>query len=324
MASNNWMLSLKLVLISTGVVTMAVALKVSVPVVWDFVLCEIPSIWTFLLTWLRPPYLYIVINCIIISIVASSKLHPRNEDPSPEMISHALHSPVPAVVKVSDDRVVYDNGVVLSGGLGYVVNNYDAVETVKKVIGDDDDDVDVVVKRPLQRKDSLEVSFLSNENEKPPFSARFSHRKNVKASPEGGKALRVSKPKQKETFENTWKTITEGRSMPLTRHLKKSDTWDSHLRRNPTPPMDENDTTTTPPTQKMKKSETFGDNRSNTNNSSLSPSPGSGRLRKEPSLSQDDLNRRVEAFINKFNEEMRLQRQESLNQYQEMIRRGGH
>lgn len=140
----------------------------------------------------------------------------------------------------------------------------------------------------------------------------------------GGKALGVSKPKRQETFENTWKTITEGRSMPLTRHLKKSDTWDSHLRRNPAPPMDENDNTTTPPTQKMKKSETFGDNRSNTNNSSLSPSPGSGRLRKEPSLSQDDLNRRVEAFIKKFNEEMRLQRQESLNQYQEMIRRGGH
>ena len=132
----------------------------------------------------------------------------------------------------------------------------------------------------------------------------------------GVRSLGVSKPKRQETLENTWKTITEGRSMPLTRHLKKSDTWDSHVRRNPTL-NDENDNTTTPPTQKMKKSETFSDN------SSLSPSPGSGRLRREPSLSQDELNRRVEAFINKFNEEMRLQRQESLNQYQEMIRRGG-
>ncbi|KAF3958743.1 hypothetical protein CMV_016377 [Castanea mollissima] len=317
------MLSLKLVLISTGVLTMAMALKVSVPVVSDFVVSEVPSIWSVVLTWLRPPYLYIVINCIIISIVASSKLHTRTDkDPAPEMVPL---TPVP-VVKVSDDvRIsdysdMFENGVVLSGGgLGYSVG-YDATE--KKVMDGGEDDAAVVVSRPVERKDSMELSFLNNENEKPPVSARFAHRKAVKASPEGVRSLGVSKPKRQETLENTWKTITEGRSMPLTRHLKKSDTWESHVRRNPTP-NDENDSTTTPPTQKMKKSETFSDNRNNANNSSLSPSPGSGRLRREPSLSQDELNRRVEAFINKFNEEMRLQRQESLNQYQEMIRRGG-
>ena len=162
---------------------MAMALKVSVPVVSDFVVSEVPSIWSIVLTWLRPPYLHIVINCIII---ASSKLHMRTEeDSAPEMI---LLTPV-LVVKVSDDvwisdySDVYENGVVLSGGgLGYSVG-YDAAE--KKVMDNDDDEAKVVASRPVKRKDSMELSFLNNENEKPPVSARFAHRKAVKASPKG-------------------------------------------------------------------------------------------------------------------------------------------
>ena len=162
------------------------ALKVSFPVVSDFVVSEVPSIWSIVLTWLRPPYLYIVINCIIISIVASSKLHTRTEeDPAPEMVPL---TPVP-VVKVSDEvRIrdysdVYESGVGLSGGgLGYSVG-YDAAE--KKVMDSVDDEAAVAASRPLERRDSMELSFLNNDNEKPPVSARFAHRKAVKASPEG-------------------------------------------------------------------------------------------------------------------------------------------
>lgn len=130
----------------------------------------------------------------------------------------------------------------------------------------------------------------------------------------GGWALRVSKPKRHETLENTWKAITEGRSIPLSRHMKKCDTWENHGRQ-----IDLGQLGPSP----VKKSETFKD-RSNQQAPAVTSSPGSGKLRKEPSLSQDELNRRVEAFIKKFNEEMRLQRQESLNQYMEMINRGSH
>ena len=127
--------------------------------------------------------------------------------------------------------------------------------------------------------------------------------------------LRVAKPKRHETFDNTWRMITDGRHVPLTRHLRKSDTWEHHGRPfNTTSPLDQSP-------KMVKKSETFRDR---TNFEPAASSPGSGKLRKEPSLSQDELNRRVEAFIKKFNDEMRLQRQESLNQYVEMINRGAH
>ncbi|GKV18582.1 hypothetical protein SLEP1_g28942 [Rubroshorea leprosula] len=114
--------------------------------------------------------------------------------------------------------------------------------------------------------------------------------------------------------------IMEKKAMPLSRHLKKSetfkDTWENQANVDPL----------AEPSPVVKKSGTFTDR----TNFQLSPAQVSSslasvlKLRKEPSLSQDELNWRVEAFIKKFNEEMRLQRQESLNQYEEMFNRGSH
>lgn len=110
----------------------------------------------------------------------------------------------------------------------------------------------------------------------------------------------MARPKRQETLESTWKMITEGRHVPITRHLKKSDTWEHHV---------------APAIDHVPKSETFKDR------SGYEP-PALAKIRKEASPGQDELNRRVEAFIKKFNEDMRMQRQESLNQYMEMVNRG--
>jgi hypothetical protein len=134
----------------------------------------------------------------------------------------------------------------------------------------------------------------------------------------GSKALRVARPRKEETLESTWKAITEGRAPPLARHLKKSDTWDTRPGRRPS---DGGEVDPAPPAA-MRKAETFNDERSK-----APASPSQAPVRREPSPGQDELNRRVEAFINKFNMEMRLQRQESLNHYNEMLRLsagGGH
>ncbi|KAK9674434.1 hypothetical protein RND81_12G232100 [Saponaria officinalis] len=282
---------MKTLLISTGVVSLAVTLKLSLPLTLDILTTtELPHF-----SWLQPPYLYLIVNCIIISIVASSKLHAGGGGGGPAVERSAAEEFVAAVEKEAVEEV---EEVVKEVVFGFVERK----EGVDERCGGD-----AVVER-----EEKEV-FMSPESvampveavavvEKPPFSARFGHRKVVKGSPQGKTALKkVTKPKRQETLESTWRTLTEGRSMPLTRHLRKSETFAGA-----TP-------TASPPAHLMKKSDSFSGS-----SDAESLSPGSGKLRREPSLSQDDLNRRVEAFIKKFNEEMRLQRQqESLNHYRQ-------
>ncbi|GKV42519.1 hypothetical protein SLEP1_g49914 [Rubroshorea leprosula] len=363
----NLMLSLKVALISAAVVSAAVIFKLFVPLVSDFIVSDIPSLYTIILSYLRPPYLYLLINGIIISIVASSKFHPRsvtNPAPAPvpadrvsvnayngagpagdesgistsDVYSNAVEigfgygdaAAVPAA-KTSSVEEAYNGATfrdvyIDDGGSGYDYGDATVVEDrtadTERVVMDGGDNT---VKAP-ERMDTAELLSLLSEVEKPPVSRRFAQRKTVKALhhlPEG-KALGVTKPKRHDTLESTWKTITEGRHMPLTRHLKKSDTWERVQKEQ------QHASSSTVFPNKTKKSETLSDGKATTasgttkDQSPVTRSSESGKLRKEPSLSQDELNRRVEAFIKKVNEEMRLQRQESLNQYQAMIRRGAN
>ncbi|XP_028786800.1 uncharacterized protein LOC114742750 [Neltuma alba] len=285
----------QVVLFSTGVMSLAVTLKFSVPLVSDFIVSDVPNIWSFFLTWLRPPYLYILVNCIIISIAASSKF-----------MNHKLHdqarSTDPPVVLPTDQ--VKMAGEIRPEYAIYNVGN-EAVSEADMISSD-------------LRTDYAAFSCVISEG--------YVHDWKVQEmAPEvqWESGVGSGEAKRQDTLESTWRTMTEGRAMPLTRHLKKSDTWDSNHHRNDTPLRDRNGCT--PPNSKlMKKSETFSEQSRayKENNSSASSSPGSAKMRKEPSLSQDELNRRVEAFIRKFNEEMRLQRQESLRQYREMINSG--
>ncbi|KAL4292044.1 hypothetical protein GQ457_14G010210 [Hibiscus cannabinus] len=322
------MLSLKVLFISSGVLTIALGLKVSVPLVLEFSASQAPLLWSTFRSWLKPPYLYVVINGIIITIAAASRFHRENGE------SEQTRS------KISVDQrsaMEYEMKSGLDFGVVETVayERKERVEEVETTVFEGENNVAAVVDDrdggsdefaisksewiPPRRMDSSEIpSDVLFPVEKPPASSRFGHRKPIKASPEGGRALRVAKPKRHETLENTWKMITEGKAMPLTRHLKKSDTWENHGR-------DINVEALSDPKAAMKKSETFRDrtNYQPAPPEQVSSPPASAvKLRKEPSLSQDELNRRVEAFIKKFNDEMRLQRQESLNQYMEMVNGG--
>ncbi|XP_010905120.1 uncharacterized protein [Elaeis guineensis] len=331
-SSSAWVLSLRTVVVSAGVLSTALMLRLSGPSIIKFLASEFPRMYVSLLSWLTPPYLYFVINGIIISIAASSRFQkpaPEGLDPSgsvPSVANSTVIQPplyVPPteeyVAKVAEgvrpefvEPAVYGGAEVEGSGVEMAA----AAAAAEEVEGEEDFVISRSSWSPKRRESRETATEYSAVTEKPLVSVRFGHRKNVKPSPEGN-ALRVARPKRNETLESTWRTITEGRPVPLARHLKKSDTWETHGRAS----RDEQS-----PAPLMRKAETFNDRAGRSPVASSSPSPLSsgGRLRRDPSLGQDDLNRRVEAFIKKFNEEMRLQRQESYQHYMEMINRGSH
>ncbi|XP_059283773.1 uncharacterized protein LOC132037297 isoform X2 [Lycium ferocissimum] len=282
-STSNLMLSMKILLISIGAVSSALAIKSFVPLV----LYEFPTIWTGLISWLKPPYLYVLLNGIIILIAATSLSHRQEQHSSDQ--SQPLISPQPQVAISRSNISEYmpepvDEPAVLEEKTEPEVLEPEPVNEPAQVVESDEFVISNSVIKPLPEVETELLQQLATE--KPLVSSRFGHRKPLtRSSPEGVQSLRVARVKRHETLESTWKKITEGRHVPLTRHINKLDTWQNQNRGNDSP------------VQRIKRT--------------LEPSP-----------SKDELNRRVESFIKKFNEEMRLQREQSLQQYKEMINRG--
>lgn len=157
--------------------------------------------------------------------------------------------------------------------------------------------------------------------------------------------MKKAKPMKNETLESTWKKIMGSRE----RELKKSQTFEDRgclfyvnaaaLGDDDVDDADADadvDDDLLP--RSVLKSATFRDRTSyddditadddddddedGGNDAPSGWSSNMGKIKRELSLSQDELNRRVEDFIKKFNEDMRLQRQQSIDQYMEMINRG--
>lgn len=309
-----WIFSTRIMAASAAVLSAALTLWLATPAVADFLASGAPRIYGSVASWLTPLYLYLIINGIIISIAATSRyqktvvadgqLPPFSE----QMDFHVEDADLRA--EALDPRTGSDEIMSLPLATG--------LEKEEFVISSSG-----WSPRRGESKDPPEKSTGNSlVGDKPLVSTRLNRRRSIKASPEG-KALGVARSRKNETLESTWRTLTEGRAVPLARHLKKSDTWATHSR------ATAGDPTTPPATHEIQKFESFA-SRSSAAAGSPPPSSGGGysspmpKLRREPSLGQDDLNRRVEAFIRKFNEEMRLQRQESLQNYRDMIKRGSH
>ncbi|KAL6319761.1 hypothetical protein AAG906_036819 [Vitis piasezkii] len=119
-------------------------------------------------------------------------------------------------------------------------------------------------------------------------------------------------PGQNESLEATWKAILEEHGIPATRHLRKNETWD-------VPPCVDHGSSSLGPRERereMRKSNTRVEARSSFRET---PIP---YLRKDESLSHDELNKKIEEFIQKCRNEMRLERVESDQRFMDILNGG--
>lgn len=183
---------------STGVVSMAVLMRMVVPLVKEFSVSRAPVMWSSFVSWLKPPYLYLIINGIIITIVASSRFFHHDDEDAP---SDNLKTDF-AGARSRESEYEYQAKLRsdFSGAVVYVEEKRREVEDeddevkeeyVKEVapVAEEKSVVDVqeaTICTPPRRMDSSEMlPEYELTPEKPLVSSRFAHRKPIRASPEG-------------------------------------------------------------------------------------------------------------------------------------------
>lgn len=155
----------------------------------DFSVSQAPVLWSSLLSWLKPPYLYVLTNGIIITIVASSKYYRNSshheqegdESASPRMLEvkdldpDAQFSFVAAKEeKIIDAVAMVEDESELKNLI--MVENFDLVGS-----GGDED---VMMASANSNRSHVPLRMTESEN-LPPKDSRFDHRESVKASTRG-------------------------------------------------------------------------------------------------------------------------------------------
>lgn len=213
----------KLVTLSVGVVWTAVMLRFMGPTAYVLLSDWLPKAYVSLAGWLTPPYLYLIINGIILSIAASSRFSPPKSVPVKDSILVPVPGPDPVLVPVpvpvpvpEPVSVSFPDPVPVQVPPPVPVSSQERKPIFKIA---DDDEEDFVIKgprwdtveredeeavpavpamgtdslvEPMVRADSMEMpseyTKFTKSMEKPPVSARFS-RKSIRPSPEGNFTL---------------------------------------------------------------------------------------------------------------------------------------
>lgn len=301
----------------------------------------LPHLWSLSCEFFTRHYLFGLLNVLIVIIVISTHFHQQKASSSARQR--------PADVAEGKTLSSEDEGrQFMTATTKIILAKNDSVKDMEQLEESPSEEVDLASRlsqtgiHDTRAVDSTELSddFVAHESiseehaqifsastltlrartpDRPLSSSRFANRvKHGKENSDQLKTLRISRPvlKKGDTLEATWKAITEGRHHPLNRHHRKSETWDvaesttrSRLA-----------TSSTSPLHKAETSDTIAPH--SHESSSRDGRTHHPRLRRrEPSINQEELNRKVESFIAQFNEQIRLQRQESLLNYMQMVDR---
>lgn len=193
-----------------GVFSVAAAVTFTVPSVSHFAVSCFPIVYDNTVFLLKPPYLYLVINCIIVSIVATSKLThksspiddsdfsqvvtpvtvPSDVDTGYSNVVHVAASDYTGFVEsdptVEDDRklfpeVIADDNLTVDDG----VDHQTETEMLKP---SSSDSLETETEKPKPKTDSPEISILK-QSRKPP---RYGQPKTLKTNPQGKILIPIS------------------------------------------------------------------------------------------------------------------------------------
>jgi hypothetical protein len=279
----------KLLLLFMGIISIFMMFKVSiVPFTVNLSASTLPRLWISLRSWLSPPYIYIIVNFIIITIVASSTFQHPNHHHSSSSPTNA--KPVAAATAADqshneDEINSSEDPPANSNAIPATTNIDDSHETIW-------DDI-------IQQHEERLVEDTNLPN----------------ASPETSPGEKGDVEDEDDSLDATWNAIMEAQGRPVTRQLKKSDTWDVPPRVGIIEAAEKNDGVggddgdpVAWDRRELRKADTFNDR---------------GSLKRmDKSMSQDELKQRTEAFIKKINYKMRLERLESEQRLMQTVNGG--
>jgi len=307
----------KLVLMSIGIISTLILFKVAIiPYTFDLVLSTLPQLWFSIRTWFTLPFLYIIVNFIIITIVASSNFsHKSNSN-----ITFSDLKKTTTILETTTNPIELENQTNEPHQEEKDVQEVEEEEEEqeeKRAVEVKDSELfcNKFITDPSQEKCSKDYNLTDFDDKIKDFGL-FCNKFITNPIPEkrcNDYNLPDSGDKgDDDSLEATWKAIMEGQEKTKKPYLKKSDTWTARIVK--AEPFRNNggfcggdDDPVAWAQRELKKSETFNDRAS---------------LKREKSMSPEELNKRAEAFIKKFNNQMKLQRMESYQRFMKLVNRG--